>query len=170
MAGQLIGEVRIFPSGVLPSGWIWCDGQSLPVSSYSNLYSVIGTTYGGDSTNFAVPDLRGRAPLGGGQGPGLTSRTPGESGGAETVALTEGQLPPHSHNLVASSTGNVDTPGPTVTLADAASGSAYTMSGTLVEMGDILASAGDGAPHNNLQPYLTLRFAIAYEGDIPQPN
>jgi len=95
-----LGEVRIFAGNYAPEGWQFCNGQSLSVSEYQALYSLIGTTYGGDGVNtFALPDLRGRVPVGVGSGPGLTPRVLGQSGGSEEVALVESQIPAHGHNL-----------------------------------------------------------------------
>ncbi len=167
MADQFIGEIRAFGFWLLPAGWVWCEGQSLARSQYPALYDVIGTTYGGDSTNFRVPDLRGRAPMHPGQGPGLSPHNLGEAGGVEAVTLLESEIPQHSHTLTgSSSTGNAVTPSVGVVLAATASGFAYGNSGTPAAMGDILSPTG-GEPHNNMQPYLALAFAIAYQGVVP---
>jgi hypothetical protein len=97
-ATLLVGQVLIFAGGDLPEGWLLCDGQTLNVADYGRLFAVLGTTYGGDGvTTFAVPDLRGRAPIHTGQGQGLSLRVLGDTGGAESVALTTGQLPIHKH-------------------------------------------------------------------------
>lgn len=96
-----VAEIRIFPFNFAPKGWAWCDGQLLPLSQNTALFSLLGTTYGGNGkSNFALPDLQGRAPLFWGQGPGLSLRDLGETGGSETVSLLESEMPAHSHPLM----------------------------------------------------------------------
>ena len=97
MADPFVAEIRIFPFNFAPKGWAWCDGQLLPLSQNTALFSLLGTTYGGDGkTNFALPDLQGRAPMHPGQGPGLSLHDLGETGGSETVTLLESEIPSHS--------------------------------------------------------------------------
>jgi len=107
-----VAEIRIFPFNFAPKGWAWCDGQLLPLSQNTALFSLLGTTYGGDGkSNFALPDLQGRAPMHPGQGPGLSLHDLGETGGSETVSLLESEIPSHSHSLMSQgATGNRTTP------------------------------------------------------------
>src|SRR5207249_6454307 len=103
MADPFVAEIRIFPFNFAPKGWAWCDGQLMPLSQNTALFSLLGTTYGGDGkSNFALPDLQGRAPMHPGQGPGLSLHDLGETGGSETVTLLESEMPAHSHSLRAS--------------------------------------------------------------------
>src|SRR3954467_2686812 len=103
MADPFVAEIRIFPFNFAPKGWAWCDGQLLPLSQNTALFSLLGTTYGGDGkSNFALPDLQGRAPMHPGQGPGLSLHDLGETGGSETGSLLESEIPSHSHSLLAS--------------------------------------------------------------------
>src|SRR5437773_7747645 len=102
MADPFVAEIRIFPFNFAPKGWAWCDGQLLPLSQNTALFSLLGTTYGGDGkSNFALPDLQGRAPMHPGQGPGLSLHDLGETGGSETVTLLESEIPAHSHAMMA---------------------------------------------------------------------
>jgi microcystin-dependent protein len=112
MADPFVAEIRIFPFNFAPRGWAWCDGQILPISQNTALFSLLGTTYGGDGkTNFALPDLQGRAPMHPGQGPGLSLHDLGETGGSETVTLLEFEIPAHSHTLMSNlAPGNRSTP------------------------------------------------------------
>lgn len=171
MADPFVAEIRIFPFNFAPRGWAWCDGQLLPLSQNTALFSLLGTTYGGDGkSNFALPDLQGRAPMHPGQGPGLSLHDLGETGGSETVTLLESEIPSHSHAMRASvDPANAQIPGPQVTLARSAGGSAYSTTTTgLVSMAaEALAPAGGDQPHNNLQPYLTFYFCIALQGVFP---
>src|SRR5512141_2525580 len=114
MADPFVAEIRIFPFNFAPKGWAWCDGQILPLSQNTALFSLLGTTYGGDGkSNFALPDLQGRAPMHPGQGPGLSLHDLGETGGSETVSLLESEIPAHSHGVSAMNIGlgGVVTPG-----------------------------------------------------------
>ena len=119
MADPFVAEIRIFPFNFAPRGWAWCDGQLLPLSQNTALFSLLGTTYGGNGkSNFALPDLQGRAPMHPGQGPGLSLHDLGETGGSETVTLLESEIPAHSHALRANSDiANVQSPGPARSLA-----------------------------------------------------
>jgi microcystin-dependent protein len=174
MADPFVAEIRIFPFNFAPRGWAWCDGQLLPLSQNTALFSLLGTTYGGNGkTNFALPDLQGRAPMHPGQGPGLSLHDLGETGGSETVTLLESEIPAHSHALLASTAateeeglknptgaapGKVPTVGP---LYGALSSSVVSLAP------QALAPAGGDQPHNNLQPYLTCYFCIALQGVFP---
>lgn len=167
-----VAEIRIFPFNFAPKGWAFCDGQILPLSQNTALFSLLGTTYGGDGkSNFALPNMQGNAPMHPGQGPGLSLHDLGETGGSDTVSLLESEIPSHSHALLAApNPALVATPGPTVTLARSRTVTAYIApSGqSLVNMSDqTLAPAGGDQPHNNMQPYLTLNFCIALQGVYP---
>lgn len=158
MSVPFIGEVRLFAGNFAPAGWAFCDGQLLSISQYAALFSLLGTTYGGDGQqNFALPDLRGRAPIGQGQGPGLSNRAMGERAGSEQVPLNAAQLPPHGYPAA-------DVDETTNRPGALARGSALTSGpadGALV---------GGGLPHENRSPYLAVNFIIALEGVFPSRN
>jgi microcystin-dependent protein len=168
MSEPFIAEVRIFAGNFAPRNWALCNGQLLPIAQNTALFSLVGTTYGGDGrTNFGLPDLQGRAPMHPGHGPGLSTRQLGETGGSGDVTLSQAQLPAHTHALQASDqpatggqpAGNL----PSVTREDT-----YSSSGTPVPMrADALAPTGGGQSHNNLQPFLALYFIIALAGIYP---
>jgi microcystin-dependent protein len=165
-----VAEIRIFPFNFAPKGWAWCDGQLLPLSQNTALFSLLGTTYGGNGkSNFALPDLQGRAPMHPGQGPGLSLHDLGETGGSETVSLLESEMPSHSHSLMASNQPAEDRGPAGETLARSVGASLYQTTTTgLQPMSDnALAPAGGDQPHNNLQPYLTFYFCIALQGVFP---
>lgn len=170
MADPFVAEIRIFPFNFAPKGWAWCDGQLLPLSQNTALFSLLGTTYGGNGkSNFALPDLQGRSPMHPGQGPGLSLHDLGEQGGSETVSLLESEIPNHSHALRANNSSG-DTPNPGGNTLARYANNAYqtTTNANLVMMSDqALAPAGGDQPHNNLQPYLTFYFNIALQGVFP---
>src|SRR5581483_1996644 len=151
----------------------FCDGQILPLSQNTALFSLLGTTYGGDGkSNFALPNMQGNVPMHPGQGPGLSLHDLGETGGSETVSLLESEIPSHSHGVLAApNPALVATPGPTVSIARSRNVNAYiptANSNGLTMMSDqTLAPAGGDQPHNNMQPYLTLNFCIALQGVYP---
>lgn len=172
MADPFVAEIRIFPFNFAPKGWAWCDGQLLPLGQNTALFSLLGTTYGGNGkSNFALPDLQGRAPMHPGQGPGLSLHDLGETGGSDTVTLLESEIPAHSHGLQASNDpGDYPTPDSSAYLARANGDELYQTNRTsyLAYMADItLAPYGGDLPHNNMQPYLTLYFCIALQGVFP---
>ena len=173
MSNPFVAEIRIFPFNFAPKGWAFCDGQILPISQNTALFSLLGTTYGGDGkSNFALPNMQGNAPMHPGQGPGLSLHDLGETGGSDTVTLLESEVPSHPHALMATSdTADVEGPGPTVTLARSTGGFIYKMPAStppLTPLGDnTIAPAGGDQPHNNLMPYLTLNFCIALQGVFP---
>ncbi|MEO5758381.1 MAG: tail fiber protein [Mesorhizobium sp.] len=170
MADPFVAEIRIFPFNFAPKGWAWCDGQLLPLSQNTALFSLLGTTYGGDGkSNFALPDLQGRAPMHPGQGPGLSLHDLGETGGSETVSLLESEIPMHSHGMTANvNPANLAAPTPARSLARASPGQAYSATVNLTPLSDqAVAPAGGDQPHNNLQPYLTCYFCIALQGVYP---
>jgi len=172
MADPFVAEIRIFPFNFAPKGWAWCDGQLMPLSQNTALFSLLGTTYGGDGkSNFALPDLQGRAPMHPGQGPGLSLHDLGETGGSETVTLLESEIPAHSHAMRAANEAST-TNSPAGNLIGRPFGRGNNVFNAavnnLVSMSDqTLAPAGGDQPHNNLQPYLTFYFCIALQGVFP---
>ena len=172
MADPFVAEIRIFPFNFAPKGWAWCNGQLMPLSQNTALFSLLGTTYGGNGkSNFALPDLQGRSPMHPGQGPGLSLHDLGETGGSETVTLLESEIPAHSHTLNATNEdGTQGTLASNVTLATSVGGMLYqtNTSSNLVSMNPVdLTPAGGSQPHNNLQPYLVFYFCIALQGVFP---
>ena len=173
MADPFVAEIRIFPFNFAPKGWAWCDGQLLPLSQNTALFSLLGTVYGGDGkSTFALPDLQGRAAMHPGQGPGLSLHDLGETGGTETVTLLESEIPSHTHTLRAGANFDVgDTNVPTGNIMTrSTNGNVYTTSInnlTNLAFGESLSPAGGDLPHNNLMPYLTFYFNIALQGVFP---
>jgi len=169
MADPFVAEIRIFPFNFAPKGWAWCDGQLLPLSQNTALFSLLGTTYGGNgNSNFALPDLQGRAPMHPGQGPGLSLHDLGETGGSETVTLLESEIPSHSHAWRASAADATNSTPAGEMLATGVGIGQYAAPGPLVSLNaNALAPAGGDQPHNNLQPYLTFYFCIALQGVFP---
>ncbi len=170
MADPFVAEIRIFPFNFAPKGWAWCDGQLLPLSQNTALFSLLGTTYGGNGkSNFALPDLQGRAPMHPAQGPGLSLHDLGEQGGSETVSLLESEIPSHSHSLSASAGDSTDqTPVSSLPATIIGGGQSFGPATNLVAMSpNALAPAGGDQPHNNMQPYLTFYFCIALQGVFP---
>jgi microcystin-dependent protein len=170
MADPFVAEIRIFPFNFAPKGWAWCDGQLLPLSQNTALFSLLGTTYGGNGkSNFALPDLQGRAPMHPGQGPGLSLHDLGETGGSETVSLLESEIPSHSHQLKAWSQDPADHFNPAAnSLCRSNNGQAWGPANNLVSFApEAIAPAGGDQPHNNLMPYLTFYFNIALQGVFP---
>lgn len=172
MADPFVAEIRIFPFNFAPKGWAFCNGQLLPISQNTALFSLLGTTYGGDGkSTFALPNLQRNAPMHPGQGPGLSLHDLGETGGSDTVTLLESEIPSHSHALRANSDiADVQSPSPVRSLARSQNASAYqtTANQALVSLApQALAPAGGSQPHNNLMPYLTFNFCIALLGVFP---
>ena len=166
-----VAEIRIFPFNFAPPGWAWCDGQVLPLSQNTALFSLLGTTYGGDGkSTFALPDLRGRAPMHPGQGPGLSLHSLGESSGSEIVSLLQSEIPVHAHGVSGSNgPANLQTPAADRVLGRANNTVYLDNPGNLVAMApEALAPAGGDQPHNNMQPFLTFHFNIALQGTFPQ--
>jgi microcystin-dependent protein len=166
-----VAEIRIFPFNFAPKGWAWCNGQILPISQNTALFSLLGTTYGGDGkSTFALPDMQGNSPMHPGQGPGLSLHDLGETGGSETVTLLESEIPSHVHTLRAfNDVGEDRIPTPDEALARSTGGLLYGPdSGAQVMMAfNALTPAGGDQPHNNMQPYLTCYFNIALQGVFP---
>lgn len=165
MSEPFVAEIRIFAGNFAPSGWAMCNGQLLPISQNTALFSLLGTTYGGNGTStFGLPNLQGRVPVDQGAGAGLTFRNLGDTGGAETVTLQTPELPAHSDApLATEATATAGAPSPGVGLAKA-SANIYGPARDLQHLG---VGAGGGQPHNNLQPYLALNFIIALQGVFP---
>ncbi|MCO6457619.1 MAG: phage tail protein [Pirellulaceae bacterium] len=167
MSDPYVGEIRLFAGNYAPRGWAFCDGQLLAIASNDALFSLLGTTYGGDGrTTFALPDLRGRVPLHQGAGPGRSPRTLGAKGGQESVALNAAQMPAHSHPLLG--TADADNTSPQDrTLAEAgediyARGDANTPLSP-----QAILNTGGSQPHANMQPFLGIYYIIALEGVYP---
>jgi microcystin-dependent protein len=171
MADPFVAEIRIFPFNFAPRGWAFCDGQVLPISQNTALFSLLGTTYGGNGTsNFALPDMQGNAPMHPGQGPGLSLHDLGEIGGSDTVTLLQSEIPAHSHNIKAvTDPAELQIPSPARAIARSQNANAYKATTTdLVPMAlNMLALTGGDQSHNNRQPYLTLSFCIALQGVFP---
>jgi microcystin-dependent protein len=171
MADPFVAEIRIFPFNFAPRGWAFCDGQLLPISQNTALFSLLGTFYGGNGqSTFALPNLQGSAPMMTGQGQGLSQRFLGEMSGVESITLLTSEIPIHTHFLQASiEAADNKLPNPQLVLAQSTEGLAYTTgSQPLTQMAfQGLALAGGGLPHNNMQPYLTLNFCIAMQGVFP---
>ena len=166
-----VAEIRIFPFNFAPKGWAFCDGQILPISQNTALFSLLGTTYGGDGkSNFALPNLQGTVPMHPGQGPGLSLHDLGESSGSDTVTLLATEMPVHSHVMQAANQPGEDaTPGGE-SLGRSVGASLYQtgVANNLVSLApQSVGVIGGGLPHNNLQPYLTLTFCIALQGIFP---
>ena len=170
MANPFVAEIRIFGFSFAPLGWALCNGQLLPISQNTALFSLLGTTYGGNGvSNFALPNMQGNAPMHPGQGPGLSLYDLGQTGGSETVTLLESEIPSHTHQLkAASDPADLQDPAVDRVLARSAPGFAYTTGNPNATLaGQALAPAGGDQPHNNKQPYLTLNFCIALQGVFP---
>ena len=177
MAEPFLSEIRIMSFVFAPRGWALCNGQTLAISQNTALFSLLGTNYGGNgTTTFALPDLRGRTPIQQGQGPGLSSRQVGETGGVENVTLISTEIPSHTHALKAT-TASATTAAPagaiwavsgsrrsTTNLYTNAAGAGAVMNS------QVLAPVGSSVPHNNMPPYMTVSFCIALQGIFPARN
>ena len=175
MASPFLAEIVMFGGNFAPRGWAFCSGQLLPISQNQALFSLLGTTYGGDGrTSFGLPDLRGRVPMHAGNGPGLSPRQLGQKGGAETVALTAQQLPPHNHAARAVGGGGNSNDAVNNYWADdlgVSSATYHTGSTALSNMNPgAIANTGGGQAHNNVQPFQCVNFIIALVGIFPSRN
>lgn len=175
MASPYLAEISLFAGNFAPRGYAICNGQVLSIAQNTALFSLLGTTYGGNgTTNFALPDLQGRLPLHFGQGPGLSNRDLGEKGGAETVTLIPPQLPGHNHTVSYGAGSAADSPSPLGRYpAVPASGTPYSgTTGAQMAAGTSasLAASGGGQPHNNMMPSLCVNFIIAMQGVFPSRN
>jgi microcystin-dependent protein len=164
MAQPYVGEIRLFAGNFAPAGWMFCEGQLLPISEYETLFNLIGTTYGGDGqSTFALPDLRGRVPLHFGNGFTLA-----ETGGVETVTLTVSQIPAHSHPFLGSTdTANSANPSTSVVARSPQVKAFINGAASSAMSTQIVSSVGGSQPHNNFQPYLCLDFIISLFGIFP---
>jgi microcystin-dependent protein len=171
MAQPYVGEIRMFGGNFAPAGWMFCDGSILPISEYDTLFNLIGTTYGGDGQQtFALPDLRGRVPVHQGQGPGLSNYTLAQTGGVETVTLTQNMIPIHTHTPNGSNTGNGDNPNNSF-WANTATGKAYSAAPPAVQMNAAtIAATGGSQPHDNMIPFLCVSYIISLFGIYPSPG
>jgi microcystin-dependent protein len=174
MSNPFVAEIRIFTGNFAPKGWALCDGQLLPISQNTALFSLLGTTYGGDGkSNFALPNLQGCAPMQAGQGPGLSLRDLGEVGGEQTVTLLQTEMPAHSHSAQATNITTSPLPTPVANVwatGQKGFGNVYTPSvpANNKQMNPFGTSvAGGNLPHNNMPPFLGLTFIIALQGVFP---
>ena len=169
MAQPYVGEIRQFAGNFAPAGWMFCEGQLLPISEYETLFQLIGTTYGGDGqSTFALPDLRGRVPLHFGNGFILA-----ETGGVEEITLTVNQIPAHSHPLLGSTAtaASTTTAGNVGARVTAAAVFPYGTDNPLQPLSpQAVSSVGGSQPHNNFQPYLCVDFIISLFGIFPSPT
>jgi microcystin-dependent protein len=175
MSDQFVGEIRLFGFPRIPDAWLPCNGQSLSISQFQVLFALIGTTYGGDGVQtFNAPDLRGRVPIGQGQGQGLPSFVIGQMAGEDTHTLNNNELPAHSHALVSSTqTANSAAPALNVHLATASAGTLYAPAANAPPyalMAPCIQASGGNTPHNNIMPTVVSNYCIAYAGIYPTPG
>jgi len=171
MAQPYVGEIRMFAGNFAPAGWMFCEGQLLPISENETLFQLIGTTYGGDGqSTFALPDLRGRVPIHAGSGPSGNTYQLAETGGVEEVTLTTAQIPSHTHPMLASlDIPTLATPGNNVT-GQAASKIYRSGSPGIALIANSVGPTGGSQPHTNFQPYLCVDFIISLFGIFPSPT
>jgi microcystin-dependent protein len=172
MSDPFLGTIRLVGFNFAPVGWALCQGQTLPISQNTALFSLIGTTFGGDGVQtFNLPDLRSRVPVGQGQGPGLSPYTQGQTGGLEGVALTIQQAPAHSHTLMAAGNATTPSPGPSLALGTPAAAVNMYGAGTPTPLASSsIGGFGGSASHENRQPYLAVNFIVALQGIFPSRN
>jgi len=171
MSSPFVAEIRIFAFNFPPTGWAFCNGQLLPISQNTALFSLLGTTYGGDGkSNFALPNLQNSAPMQQGQGSGLSLRDLGETGGEQNVTLLQTEMPAHPHTAQAvSGAGGAAVANDAWAMANQRGINAYTPTGAQnVTMNPLaLSMSGGSLPHNNMMPFLVLNFCIAMQGIYP---
>ncbi|HEX8066617.1 MAG TPA: tail fiber protein [Thermoleophilaceae bacterium] len=170
MADPFVAEIRIFGFNFAPKGWAFCNGQLLPISQNTALFSLLGTFYGGDGkSTFALPNLQGSVPVHQGQGQGLSEYFLGQLGGSETVTLLQSEMPFHSHGMMAAvqDPGDVKNPNPAASWGIAQGGTPYQAASNGQMALQAIAPNGGSSPHNNMMPYLTLNFCIALQGVFP---
>jgi microcystin-dependent protein len=173
MSEPFLAEIKMVGFNFAPRGWAFCDGQLLPINQNQSLYSLMGTIYGGDGrTTFALPDLRGRAPLhfGTGTAPGAVDHSQGQKSGEETHALTSSEMPTHDHS-VAANAGPATSDEPQGNLPARAGFDAYGGATALGALGaETVADTGGGQRHDNMQPWLAVNFCVALQGIFPSRN
>jgi microcystin-dependent protein len=169
MADAFIGEIRIFAGNFAPVDWAMCNGQLLPIAQNTALFSILGTTYGGNgTTTFALPNLQGRVPLHAGQGQGLSDRPRGQAIGTENHVLATSEMPFHAHTLGASTAnGNNDAAALRVMARSPSAVPQYDTTANTTLSPSAVATSGDSQPHNNMQPYLAMNFIICLYGIFP---
>jgi len=170
MSDQFVAEIRIFGFNFAPTGWAFCDGQLLPISQNTALFSLLGTFYGGDGkSTFALPDMQGNAAVDQGQGQGLSQYFLGQQGGSQFITLLQSEMPAHNHALQTfNDVGEDRIPGPTEAIARSTGGLLFAAPGPLVQLAfQALPAAGGGLPHNNMMPSLVLNYCIALQGIFP---
>ena len=175
MSDPFLGQVVLVALNFAPVGWLPCDGRLLKISDYDTLYTVIGTTYGGDGVSqFALPNLSGAVAVGAGAGPKLSGYVIGQAGGAESVTLGAGHLPPHAHPMIAAADfGRTNTPYADVIPANSRQASIpYSTAAPSIAMSPeaLVPTVGGGQPHENRQPVLCLNYIIAVQGQFPAPG
>lgn len=171
MSTPYVGEIRLFAGNFAPVGWLFCEGQLLSIADNDVLFTLVGTTYGGDGqTSFALPDLRGRVPVHQGQGPGSSPRTLGEFGGQEAVTLLASQMPAHTHALHANAAPASGTAPGGALLAATSVASYDPGTGTTPMAASAVGSAGGNQPHPNMAPTLALNYIISLYGIYPSPS
>jgi microcystin-dependent protein len=172
MSDPFVAEIRMFAGNFPPKGWATCDGQLMPISQNTALFSLLGTFYGGDGkSTYALPNLEGSVPLGQGQGPGLSEYFLGQQSGEESITLLQTEIPQHTHNLRGNfNTADVNDPSPDRSIARSDTGFLYqsNTAANLVQMAfESLGISGSSLPHNNMQPFVTVLFIIAMQGVFP---
>jgi microcystin-dependent protein len=179
MAQPFVGQVIRVGFNFAPAGWMRCEGQLLPIAQYETLFTLIGTTYGGDGqTTFALPDLRGRVPISMGQAPNTSNYAIGQNGGVESVTLTNAQMPQHSHFANATGTGSNNVPGTQALLSDEGpqgitqvyTYAPYDAANQTALKGSSIGNSGGSQPHENRQPFLVIRYCISLFGVFPARN
>jgi microcystin-dependent protein len=170
MSEPFLGEIRIFPYNFAPRGWAFCQGQILSIAQNTALFSLLGTTYGGNGqTTFALPDLRGRVAVSSGQGPGLSSYSLGEETGVESVTLISTEMPAHNHLVNAANSDATDS-APVGNVPAVIPSGGYTATPTGQMLAGMVSPSGGNQPHTNIQPVLVLNFCIALQGIFPSRN
>ena len=170
MSEAYLGEIRMFTGFYAPTGWAFCDGSLLPTNMNQDLFALIGTTYGGSATLFALPDLRGRVPMHSGSGPGLTPRTIGQSGGQETVFLDEVNMPVHSHPIFGVETPATDRTPQSLSAPAESQGRIYSTPGganLAIMSANAISKTGGNVRHENMQPFVAVSFIISIAGAVP---
>jgi microcystin-dependent protein len=172
MSEPFIGQIMLFAGNFAPRGWAFCNGQLLSIAQNTALFAILGTTYGGNGqTTFALPDLRGRVPVGPGQGPSLPNYNLGEQGGANSVTLTTAQMPAHTHAAsAATGSGTSATPANNVWAGSSQRDAIYASTPGTTMHPAAISAVGNSQPHENMQPYTAINYIIALEGIFPSRN